>query len=158
MGAINSVATPPSFTRQGDIASGGLTVGNANSQGGGGTIGSDLILLMQADATNGSLLPYVYFIASASVANTAMTPCVGRVYKSTISTGSPVAFTNIWLLGEVDLPGFTAAGQTSAQTAVVWTPPGGDMWINPSYNILVQVSVNAAANTAWVAHTPGGKY
>jgi hypothetical protein len=160
MVATASVSVPPRFTRQGLIGSAILAVGQAKNDGtgtiSGGTV--DTWALVAADATNGSGVDYVYFMPTASAASTGTAAATGRVYRSTVNTGS-TSSSNTYLLGEVNLPAVTAAAPTSAQYPIIWTPPhSGLIQLAPGDYLLVQTSINPNAGTAWVAHALYGHF
>lgn len=63
-----------------------ITAANTKNDGA-GTIATDMFLLFTA-GSNGAFVGKVRFVPSASVASTATTATVGRVYKSTQTSGA----------------------------------------------------------------------
>ena len=144
--------TDPIFTKSGSIKSVLVTAANASSQGG-GTIGTDIFLAYTADATNGSFIQRVRFIATAT-APTSTTATVGRVFISTQASGATTS-ANTFLFHEVPLI-VTAADNTATAAQPIDVILGFALPL--SYTILVTNHVAPAANTAWRALVIGGDY
>lgn len=144
--------TDPIFTRNGKISSVLITAANTSSQGG-GTIGTDIFLVGQADATNGSFIQRVRFIPTATAA-TNTTATVARVFLSSVSSGTTTS-SNTFLLAEITLPLVAA---DNASTGVIWFDIILGFPINAGYTILVTNHSAPAANTAWRATAIFGDY
>lgn len=143
----------PIFTRNGKISSVLVTAANTSSQGG-GTVGTDIFLGFTADATNGSYIRQVRFIATGTTANTATTATVGRVFISSVTSGSTTS-ANTFLIAEITLPSVTADSSTAAAAyvdVVLGFP------IPAGYTILLTNHAAPAANTAWRAVVIAGDY
>lgn len=128
------------------------TTANVKSDGA-GTIGTDMLLLFTAGA-NGSFLNRVRFSPAATVASTATTASVHRLYLSTVSSGATTS-ANTSLIGEL-----AAAAQTADQATVGTTPlelPLG-FYIPSGTQLLWSMHHAAAANTLWHAVAFGGNY
>lgn len=145
--------TDPIFSRNGKIGSVLVTAANTSSQGG-GTVGTDIFLSFTADATNGSFVKLVRFIATGTTANTATTATVARVFISSVTSGSTTS-SNTYLISELTLPSVTADSSTAAASyldvALGFPIPAG-------YTILVTNHAAPAANTAWRAVVVAGDY
>ena len=145
--------TDPIFSKNGHVESVLITAANTSSQGG-GTIGTDIFKAFTADATNGSYVDRVRFIATATAANTNTTATVARVFLSSQTTGATTS-ANTWLLGEITLPVISAdsssVGQQPYDVVLGFAIPAG-------YTILVTNHAAPAANTAWRATVIGGDY
>lgn len=98
--------TDPIYTLTPNIGRCKADVANVRSDGG-GTIGTDVFLAFTAGA-NGSWVSKVQVRPTASVAATATTGTVIRVYLSTVGSGATTPGTNVWLLAEYPLPTTTA--------------------------------------------------
>lgn len=91
----------PIFSKNGRLESVIVTAANTSSQGG-GTIATDIFKAATADATNGSFVEYVRWIATATTP-TNTTATVGRVYLSSVTSGATTSANTI-LVAEVALP------------------------------------------------------
>jgi hypothetical protein len=109
-----------------------------------GTIGTSMLLCYTAGA-NGAYIDRIRLHPVGLVAATATTATVGRVYLSTVSSGSTTA-TDTKLWQEVALPAQTTA-QTTTATVPIDIPVG--IRIAASDDILFSMHHVAAANTAW---------
>src|SRR5215470_12998310 len=96
----------PRFTKNGKWPQVGVPTGNAKSDGS-GTIGTDLFLLMTAGADD-TFVEAVLWLLTGSVANTASTATVARIFISTKSSGVTTA-ADTSLIKEISLPLLTAA-------------------------------------------------
>jgi hypothetical protein len=148
--------TSPIYTLSPALGSGQLTpsvTANTKSDGA-GTIGTDIIKVFTADATNGSYVSSLRFCPYATVAATATTSTTLRVFISTQTSGATTA-ADTWLFAEVSAAAQTADHSTNATFAI-------EIPINrilpPSYTILVTQHVVAAANTGWHATVFAGNY
>lgn len=142
----------PIFIRVGKNPSVLVTAANTSSQGG-GTIGTDIFLAFQADATNGSFVRRVEWIATATTPS-GTTATVGRIFLSSVSSGATTS-ANTRLLNEVILPSVSADSATGAIFPV--TVPL-DIVLAPGETILVTNHAAPAANTAWRANVFGGDF
>lgn len=123
-----------------------ITAANTKSDGS-GTIGTDIFLLASAGA-NGANLGQVEVLATASVAATATTTTVLRVYFSTQSSGNTTSG-NTFLIREWVLSSTTAA--STAAGVPVWTVPLNTP-VETGLHVLVSTHHAPAANTSVVAH------
>lgn len=129
------------------------TTANTKSDGT-GTIATDMVLVFTADATDGSFVNRIRFTPSASVAATATTASVIRVYYSTVGSGA-TARTNTFLIAEVAVAAQTA-DQTTVATNFFEIPLGFAM---PAGTFLhFSMHHACAANTSWQAICFGGSY
>jgi hypothetical protein len=144
----------PLFSRVGTVGTPvAVTAANTSSQGG-GTIGTDIFKVFEADATNGSFVREVRFSATASSAGTATTATVARVFISSVTSGATTS-SNTHLFADVSLPAQTA-DSSSTGTYPVIVPM--NIALDPGYTILVTNHAAPAANTQWKAIAIGGKY
>lgn len=142
----------PMFIRVGKNSSVLVTAANTSSQGG-GTVGTDIFLAFQADATNGSFVRRVEWIPTATTpTNTTLT--VGRLFLSSVSSGATTS-ANTRLLAEVNLPSVSA---DNAATAVFPFAFPMDLVLAPGETILATTHAAPAANTAWRVNVFGGDY
>jgi hypothetical protein len=119
-----------------------------------GTIGTDMVKAFTADATNGSFINRLRFNPTASVASTATTATVLRVYLSSVASGATTnANTVLW--GEFVL-GAQTADQAAGATNSFEIPMG--IALAPSQTVLFSMHHSAAANTAWQCMALGGNY
>lgn len=144
--------TDPIYSKAGLISAVAVTAANTSSQGG-GTVATDIFLAFTADATNGSFVREVRWSLAESTIATASTATVGRVFISTITSGTTTSSdTHLWQ--EVALasqtPSSTAAGVPIVIPMNIMLPAG--------YTILVTNHAAPAANTHWKAIVIGGKY
>lgn len=147
--------TAPIFTLTPNIGVGlwtSSTTANTKSDGS-GTVGTDIIKTFTS-GSNGSFVNKIRFQPVASVAATATTATVVRVYYSTVGSGA-TANTNTFDLGEIALPSQTA-DQTTTATNYVELPLG--VAIPASSFIHFSMHHAAAANTSWQATCFGGDY
>ena len=144
--------TDPIFSRNGSIKSVLVTAANTSSQGG-GTIGTDIFLAYTADATNGSFIQRVRFVATAT-APTTTTATVGRVFISSVAAGATTS-ANTFLFQEVALVA-TAADNATASAQPIDIVLGFALPLG--YTILVTNHAAPAVNSAWRALVIGGDY
>lgn len=142
----------PRFTKNGKFGSVLVTAANTSSQGG-GTIGTNMFLVTQADATNGSFVERVRWIPTAT-APTTTTATVGRLFLSTQASGATTSG-DTFLLAEVSLAAISADNATAAVQPLdiplgITLPPGA--------TILASCHAAPAANTAWRVSAIGGDY
>ena len=144
--------TDPIFSKNGSIKSVLVTAANTSSQGG-GTIGTDIFLAYTADATNGSFVQRVRFVATAT-APTSTTATVGRVFISTQVSGATTS-ANTYLFQEIPLI-VTAADNTATAAQPIDIVMGFALPAN--YTILITNHAAPAVNTAWRALVICGDY
>ena len=142
----------PQFTKNGSIESVLVTAANTSSQGG-GTIGTNIFKAFEADATNGSFVEYVRFVATATAATTT-TATVGRVFASSITSGATTSV-DTHLLAEMALP---ATAADNASTAINPFDIALNIRLPAGWTILVTNHAAPAANTAWRLVVVGGDY
>lgn len=129
--------------------------GTANTQSGGvGTIGTDIYKAFTADATNGSFVSRIRLSPVATVAATATSATVLRIFISNKTSGATTQ-ADTWLFQEVAAPAQTA-DQTTTATNFIEVPLG--FALPPSYTILVSSHIVNAANTSWTATVLGGDF
>jgi hypothetical protein len=130
-----------------------LTAANTRSDGN-GTIGTDMFVVFLSDATNASYLSSIKFMPWATVAGTATTGTVIRVYISTQTSGATTS-ANTFLIAEL-----SAAAQTadSATVAVYPLELQVNRAITAGYAVLASIHAAPAANTGWAATSYGGNY
>jgi hypothetical protein len=128
------------------------TTANTKSDGV-GTIGTDILLLETAGA-NGSFLNKIRFSPAASVAATATTASVIRVFLSTQSSGATTN-ANTSLIGEIAAPAQTA-DQTTTATNYIEFPLG--FAVPSGISLLFSMHHAAAANTSWQGVCFSGDY
>lgn len=145
--------TDPIFTKNGRIGSVLVTAANTSSQGG-GTVGTSIFLAFTADATNGSFIKFIRWIPTASAAATATAATVGRIFISSVASGTTTS-SDTFLVSETAFPVVTAANTTSA---VFMYDVALGFPINPGYTILVTNHAAPNANTAWRAVVVAGDY
>lgn len=126
---------------------------NTDSDGS-GTIGTDMVLLCSADATNGTYLNRVRFHVAATAAGTATTGTVIRLFVSSQSSGSTTS-SNTNLIGEITAGATTAASASSAVLPLDYNLGFG---LEPGQHLLFSMHHAAAANTLWHATVYGGDY
>ena len=143
----------PIYSKIGAWGAAQVTAANTSSQGG-GTVGTDIFLVFAADATNGSYVQRIRWSATASAAGTSTTATVGRVFISTVSSGTTAA-SNTTLWQEIALPTISAANSTAA-TYPLEIPM--NFALPPGYTILVTNHAAPAANTSWEAMVIAGNY
>lgn len=145
--------TLPIFTRQGLMSGIAVTAANTRSDGV-GTIATDIFLAFTADATNGSFVESISIWPQASVAATATTATVARVFASSVTSGATTA-TNTHPLGELALPSQSADSSTLAVYPLSLTL---NLVLPPGWTILVTTHAAPAANTSQKAVVKGGVY
>lgn len=118
-----------------------------------GTIGTDILLAFTA-GSSGSFLEKLRAMIAATVAATASTATVLRIYISTATSGA-VTSANTKLYQEIYLPAQTA-DQSGAQVYPVDIPLNFRLGANET--ILVSMHHAAAANTVWEFLTFGMDY
>lgn len=148
--------TTPNFTLNGNVTnSGPILNANVKSDGSGViTGGTQTLYIVLTPGANGSFVEYVRFLPTATTAGTTTTATVGRVFLSTVSTGSPTS-ANTFLVGEIALPAISA---DSATAAVSWYDLPINLRLPAGTFLLVSNHAAPAANTAWIAFAVGGDY
>ncbi len=150
----------PQFTRAADIQSVAVTAGNTSSEGG-GTVGTNIFLAFTPGA-NDSYVDFMRWMPTASTAATSTGATVGRIFLSSVNTGSTTS-ANTYLIGEVVLPSVSAASSTAANNPVDFALGFRICGSNAStpavpLYLLVTNHVAPSASTQWVATTFGGDY
>jgi hypothetical protein len=118
-----------------------------------GTIGTSMLLLLTA-GTDGSFLNRIRFTPSASVASTATTASIHRLYLSTVSSGATTS-ADTTLIAEYAAPSQTA-DQATVSVQPIDVPLG--FYIPSGVYLLWSMHHVAAANTAWHAVCFAGSY
>ena len=142
----------PAFTRIGKINGVLVTAANTSSQGG-GTVGTDIFLAFTADATNGSFVREARWMLTETTIATASTATVGRVWASSVTSGSTTS-SNTHLLQEVALASQTPSSTLAGVPIII--PLG--FWLPAGWTILASNHAAPAANTAWKLVVIGGDY
>ena len=142
----------PIFTKNGRIESVLVTAANTSSAGG-GTVATNIFKAATADATNDSFVEYVRWIPGATAATTT-TATVGRVFASSITSGSTTSADTI-LLAEVALP---ATAADNASTAVNTIDIALNIRLPAGWTILATNHAAPAANTNWRLVVPIADY
>jgi hypothetical protein len=149
----------PQFTKVANIQAVALSGSPANtSSEGAGTVGSTIFLAFTPGA-NDSYLDFLRWMPTASAAATNTQATVGRIFLSTVDSGSTTS-SNTFLIGEVVLPQVSADSSTVANNPVDFALgiriPGSNA-TTPMY-LMVTNHANPAASTQWVATTFGADY
>lgn len=148
--AANTVPIFPLIARVDAV---NITAGNTSSSGA-GTIGTDIFLVGSAGA-DGTMLGRIRFMPFATVAGTATTATVARVFLSTQSSGATTV-ANTHLVGEIALTSQTADSST---IPVVPNEIPLGFPIPSGMSILATTHVAPAASTGWKAmFVNGGNY
>lgn len=145
------MATSPNLLATPRVSSVRVTAANTNSQGS-GTIGTDIFLVGTVGAS-GSFVDRVRFSPTATTPTTT-TATVGRVFYSTVSSGTTTNI-NTFLLGEITLSA-TAADNASTSAPLFDLPININLPSGTS--ILVTNHAAPAANTTWVATMIGADF
>lgn len=151
--------TSPQFCKNGSFGSGTAAVplatsANTKSDGSSTGIGTDMTLVFSADATYGSLVEYVRFFPTASVANTSTVATVLRLYVSSANSGATTA-ANTTCIYESAQPIVVAASSTIANNPIDIPV---NMRIPAGWYVLASQHIAPATNTAWKALAVGGDY
>lgn len=128
-----------------------VTAANTSSEGG-GTVGTNIFLCVTA-GSNGTLVSKVRWQLTAS-APTTSTATVGRIFYSTVGTGSTTS-ANTFLIDESSLP---ALGADSATVPVPSFDRPLDFEVPASGFLLVTNHAAPAASTQWIAVPFAGSY
>jgi hypothetical protein len=142
----------PQFTTNGNVSSIAVTAGNTSSEGG-GTVATSIFLAFTA-GVNGSFVESVLWMPTASAAATATNATIGRVFLSSVTTGSTTS-ANTYLIAEVSLPSVSADSTTVANSPIEITL---NRRIPASWGVLVTNHVAPASSSEWIATVFGGDY
>ena len=142
----------PIYTKTPNVTSVAVTAANTSSQGG-GTIGTDIFLCFTA-GTNGSFVRELRALATSSVAATATTATVLRIFTSSQASGATTN-ANTHLQFEVAL-GSQTADQTTIATFPIIIPL--NFVLNAGQTILITHHSAPAASTQWKHTVIGGDY
>jgi hypothetical protein len=142
----------PIYTKAGVVGAIAVTAANTSSQGG-GTVGTDIFLAFTADATNGSFIRELRWSLAESTIATASTATVGRVFISSVGSGSTTS-SNTHLWAEVALASQTPSSTVAGSPIVIPL----NLILPAGYFILVTNHAAPAANTHWKAIVVGGNY
>ena len=145
--------TSPIYSLTPNISGVEATAANTNSDGT-GTIGTNIFLAYTAGA-NGSYVSVIRWAAVGTAAATNTTATVGRIFISSLTTGTTSPGNNTFLVAEYALAVQSADNSTTA-TFFIEVPmykalPGG-------WTVLVTNHAAPAANTSWQAVVYGGDY
>jgi hypothetical protein len=148
-----SANTSPIYSLTPNVHGTSVTAGNATSDGT-GTVGSSSLPVVYTAGANGS---YVSVVRWSAVANTvtATTGTVGRLFLTTLASGSTTPGTNIWLFAEYALAS-QSADNAATSTFFIEVPfykalPSG-------MSIVASTNVSPAGNTSWQVVAYGGDY
>jgi hypothetical protein len=148
-----SANTSPIYSLTPNVHGAAITAANATSDGT-GTVGSTNFPVIYTAGANGS---YVSVVRWSIVANTvtASTGTVGRLFLTTVGSGSTTPGGNIWLFAEYALAS-QSADNAATSTFFIEVPfykalPSG---------MFIVASTNAApaTNTSWQVVAYGGDY
>lgn len=142
----------PIYTKTPVIGNCAPSAANTKSDGS-GTIGTDIFLGFTAGA-DGSWVSKVRMYPISSVAATATTQTVARIFVSSATSGA-VTKATCWLVGEVSLPSMNASHSTTATNYVEFPL---NFALPAGYTILVTNHSIPAANTNWMTVTLGGNF
>lgn len=145
--------TSPIFTATSNISAATISAANTKSDGS-GTIGTDIFKAFTADATNGSYVSNIRFSLTASVAATASTATVLRVFISNITSGATTN-ANTHLFTEVAVASQSGANSGTA-TYQIEIPI--NRFLPASWTILITSHAAPAANTVWEGVVYAGNY
>jgi hypothetical protein len=145
--------TSPIYSLTPNISGIAPTAGNTNSDGT-GTIGTNIFKAYTAGA-NGSYVSVIRWAAVGTTAATNTGATVGRIFITSLSSGTTSPGNNTWLLAEYALA-IQSTDNSATATFFIEVPvykalPAG--WC-----ILVTNHVAPNANTAWQAVVYGGDY
>lgn len=150
--------TLPTFTNSANITSVAVTAANTSSEGG-GTVGTNIFLAYSPGA-NDSYVDFMRWMPTASAAGTATAATVGRVFLSTVNSGSTTS-SNTFLIYEVVLPQVNADSASGANNPLDiplgFRLPGTNAAVGALY-LLVTNHAAPNASTQWVATTFGANY
>lgn len=149
------MATTPQFAttpKIGNVAWKSTTTANTTNNGT-GTVGTNILLAFTAGAS-GSWIDRIRIHPVGSTAATATTATVGRVYLSSVTSGSTTV-DDTFLWQEKACP-----SQTTDQTTTATVPIDFDAGFRlaPNETILFSMHHAAAANTAWQVQVIGSDY
>ena len=139
----------PVFTLTPNMGGGAATAANTVGDGG-GTVGTDMFKVFTAGA-NGSYLGRARFQAVASVAATATTATVARLFVSSVTSGATLN-TNTFCVGEINLATVTADHSTQATNFLEFPL---NFAIPTGWFIHVTNHAAPATNTRWHVTFPG---
>lgn len=145
--------TSPIFALTPNIGLAKVTAANTNSDGT-GTVATDIFKAFTSGA-NGSWVARAIWSPVATAAGTGTAATVGRIFLSTIGSGSTTGGVNTWALGEVTLAAVTADSSSA---------PVNELALALSFAIptgyFIHGTNHAApnANTSWQLMVVGGDY
>jgi len=148
----------PNFTQQANVQFVAVTAANTSSEGG-GTVGTSIFLAF-TPGPNDSYVDFCRWMPTASAASTSTTPTVGRIFISTVNTGSTTS-ANTFLIDEVVLPSVTA-DSTSIANNPIDRPMNfriqGSANTNNSQYLMATNHAAPASNTQWILVTFASDY
>ena len=145
--------TSPIYSLTPNISGIAPSAANTNSDGT-GTIGTNIFKAYTA-GTQGSYISVIRWCPVGTAAATSTTATVGRIFLSSLTSGTTGPGTNTFLLAEYSLAVQSADHSTNA-TFFIEVPVYKAL--PPSWTILVTNHAAPAANTAWQAVVYGGDY
>lgn len=145
----------PQFCKNGTLGT-PVVPSVANTDGtGGGTIGTNLFVVLTSDATNGTYVDEVQFTPQASVVGSTTTATIARLFACS-AAGGAVTSANCHLIKEVALPVITTADSATIANNEIVVPLG--IRLPPAWTLLVSNHAAPAANTGWKTMAKGGDY
>ena len=149
------MATTPAFAttpKVGNVAWKSTTTANTTNNGT-GTIGTNILLAYTAGAS-GAWIDRIRIHPVGSTAATATTATVGRIYLSSVASGSTTV-DDTFLWQEKACPAQTTDQSTTATVAIEFD---AGFRIAPSETVLFSMHHAAAANTAWQVQVIASDY
>ncbi len=150
--------TLPTFTNSANVSAVAVTAANTSSEGG-GTVGTNIFLAFTPGA-NDSYLDFLRWMPTASAAATNTAATVGRVFLSSVNSGSTTS-SNTFLIFEAVLPQVSADSSTGANNAIdiplQFRLPGSNAAVGALY-LLVTNHAAPNASTQWLAITFAANY
>lgn len=148
----------PNFTQQANIQFVAVTAANTSSEGG-GTVGTSIFLAF-TPGSNDSYVDFCRWMPTASAAATSTTATVGRIFISSVNSGSTTS-ANTFLIDEVILPSVTADATNIANNPIdrpMNFRIAGSNNTNNSQYILATNHAAPTASTQWLLITFGSDY
>lgn len=145
--------TSPIYSLTPNIAGVAPSAANTNSDGT-GTIGTNIFKAWTAGA-QGSYISVIRWSAVGTAAATNTTATVGRIFISSLSSGTTSPGNNTFLIAEYSLA-VQAADHSTNATFFIEVPL--NKAVPPGWSILVTNHAAPAANTAWQAVVYAGDY
>jgi hypothetical protein len=146
--------TQPIYSLTPKISGTEITTTNNTISDGTGSVGSSLAVVYSA-GTNGSYVSVIRWSPVATAAGTNTTATVGRLFITSVTSGTTSPGTNIWLFAEYTLA-LQSADSSSAATYFIEIPVYKALPAN--WLIVASLHAVAANNTGWQVVAYGGDY